>query len=96
MKIGTTEKSPSSLENAIVCSLCYLYQEVLKEGLQELTDIMETTIQDCEEAICANLHISQDGKDALKQFHVLRAFRQLSQKQKDFFIREIESIRIER
>ena len=95
MTSDTKEKCSPSLEEAVIQSLYYLYQELLKEDLQELAYIMEATIRDCENAICNHFSLSKEAEDILAQFHILRGFRRLSKEQKDFFIHEIERVQTE-
>lgn len=89
------EKCSPSLEDGVIQSLYYLYQELLKENLQDLAYIMEATIRDFEEATRKHSSISHVGEETLRQFHILRGFRRLSKEQKELFIREIERAQTE-
>lgn len=95
MKENSKEKCNPCLEEAVIQSLYYLYQELLKEDMQELAYIMEATIRDCEKAICAHFSLSEQGEETLTQFHILREFRRLNKEQKEYFIHEIERTKTE-
>lgn len=95
MQDNTKKRYGPFLEGGIIQSLYYLYQELLKSDMQELTCIMEITIQDCEEAIRRSFSISQEEESIFRQFHILQEFRKLSKKQKESFLCEIGRIKIE-
>ncbi len=89
MKISTLEKQKPFLEDGLLQSLYYLYQEILKENLQELAYIVEVAICDCEEAIRKNFIVSEVGESIFTQFHFLRGFRQLNKEQREVLVRKI-------
>jgi hypothetical protein len=95
MKKNISEKDELSLENGLIQSLYYLYQELLKGNMQELAYIMEAAIQACEEIIRNKISISQEGEEILRSFYILQEFRQLNKKQKEAFVREIKRTQTE-
>ena len=84
------EKDKPFLEDGVLQSLYYLYQELLKANLQDLATIIESAIVECEKITRKNLNISEVGEGVFKQFHIMRQFRQLSEEQKELFIFEME------
>ena len=89
-KSKAVKEDQFSIGKGIVNSLYFLYQEILKENLQELADIIEITIEDCEQGLRKHSAICPQSEDILKEFYVLRKFRGLDKKQKECFFYEIE------
>ncbi len=87
-RILKEDRSPFA--KGIIQSLCFLYQELQKENLQELASLIETTIDDCERALRERFPICSESEDTLRQFYLLRGFKQLDKEQKELFIRAID------
>lgn len=89
-KSKAVKEEKFSIGKGIVNSLYFLYQEILKENLLELAAIIETTIEDCEQGLRKHSAICPQSEDILKEFYILRKFRGLDKKQKEWFVYEIE------
>lgn len=89
-KSKAVKEDKFSIGKGIVNSLYFLYQEILKENLLELAAIIETTIEDCEQGLRKHSAICPQSEDILKEFYILRKFRGLDKKQKEWFVYEIE------
>lgn len=90
--MGVQGDSRAALEEGVIRSLWFLYQEVVKGGAQELASIVEATIQDCEAVICESAPATVEHEDLLHQFYVLRTFRRLDSAQKQAVVRAIEEL----
>lgn len=87
-----TNQKQSFVQDSVITSLCYLYQEAVKENCQELAQIIQTAIESCEGLEIKGTTHSKGCGDMLKQFYVLREFQKLDDLQKELFIREVEFI----
>jgi hypothetical protein len=80
--------------NGVIQSLLYLYQEALRENIQELTRIIQVAIESCGQ-IKNTLALPQNSENILKQYYVLREFQKLDDAQKEQFIQKIECLQTE-
>lgn len=90
-----TKRAKETPEGGFIPSLCYLYQEALRQNLQELAAVIQRAIEQGEHAIHMDGSLSTDSADVLRQFYVLRGFCALNEAQKNLFLREIERIQME-
>lgn len=84
-------QNTESRQNEIVQSLLYLYQETLRGNMQELSHILQTTIESCGRVKNASSQPLSSG-DILKQFYILREFQRLDDRQKELFLQKIEDL----
>lgn len=94
MKSLCNEKMESGVKNNeenVIQSLLYLYQEALRENMQDVARVIQVAIESCERMDGDTASVSKPCDDRLKQFYVMRAFLKLNDMQKEMFIQEIES-----
>jgi len=89
-----TKSENKSPHEGMIQSLCYLYYEALKENMQDMALILQQAIERSEQIAFRKAPLSDGTKDALKQFFIIQRFQRLNKKQKDLFVRAIESIQI--
>lgn len=88
------ESDSKSPHEVMIQSLCYLYYEALKENIQEMALILQQAIERSEQIAFRKAPLSDETRDALKQFFIVQRFQRLNEKQKDLFVRAIERIQI--
>lgn len=90
--MSKTSKKRKSCQESIIESLCYLYQEALKENLTDIAYIIQEAIDDSTRYLDSDVLQSKTCESVLKQFRVLCQFQKLNDTQKDLFIRQIECL----
>jgi hypothetical protein len=80
-----------SFKDGLIQSLCYLFQEAIKENRQDLTHILQWAIEQTKRTP-EDVPLSLQSLDCLHQFYILRKFQGLNLAQKQLFIREIDII----
>ncbi|MDB5492615.1 MAG: hypothetical protein JWO78_2464 [Micavibrio sp.] len=78
-------------KDGLIQSLCYLFQESIKEERQDLANILQWSIEQTKRTP-DDVPLSPESLDCLHQFYILRKFQGLSLLQKQLFIREIDEI----
>jgi len=80
-----------SFKDGLIQSLCYLFQEAIKEERQDLANVLQWAIEQTKRTP-EEMPLSPQSLDCLHQFYVLRKFQGFSMEQKQMFIREIDFI----
>jgi hypothetical protein len=96
MKTIAVDGPEDSFENGLIQSLCYLYTETLKKGFDGLANVLEPMLEKCIEVIGTRGTMPAESEDSLKLFLVLRKFRCLSSRDKQAFLRLMETLEEER
>lgn len=80
-----------SFKDGLIQSLCYLFQEAIKENRKDLANILQWSIEQTKRTP-EDVPLSLQSLDCLHQFYVLRKFQGFNLTQKQLFIREIDMI----
>jgi hypothetical protein len=81
----------------IVESLCFLYQEALRENIQDLADILDDAVEDSRTLLSEAVSLSgavlpESLQDNLMQTYLLKSFQSLSPDEKWSVVRQMESL----
>ncbi len=82
-----------SYQDEVIKALCYLYHEALRESKTKIAEVLQTAIESCEK-VSDDVEWSNDCKDLLKQFFVMREFQKLDALRKQVFVQEIENFQV--
>jgi len=80
-----------SFKDGLIQSLCYLFQEAIKEERKDLANVLQWAIEQAKRTP-EDAPLSPESLDCLHQFYVLRKFQGFSLEQKQMFIRGIDYI----
>lgn len=81
----------------IVESLCFLYQEALRENLTEMAEILNVAVEESkilldEKVLSSSAALSEPVQDSLLQVHLLKSFQALTIDEKWLLVRQMEGI----
>lgn len=73
-----------------VLSLCYLYEEAVRQNLAGLAEVLGDAIDKGRECVALEME-TEEEMNVLRQHFVLRGFSRLSRRGQDRFLQKLES-----